>query len=28
MRNQGFPQPQRRMTMHPMRRTVQHVSHC
>ena len=25
--NQGIPQPQRRMSMHPLRRTVQHVSH-
>jgi hypothetical protein len=26
--NLRFPQPERRMPMHPMRRTVQHVSHC
>ena len=27
MRNQGIPQPQRRMPMHPLRRTMQNVSH-
>ena len=27
MRNQGIPQSQRRMPMHPLRRTVQYVSH-